>query len=207
MAKMHKKHFWQYLNFIAIILPYIIMIVVFMMYKHKMDAVSKACIVVISKEDMQLSVYSYDGSKKFEAPIAVGSGFGNKLEIGDRKTPEGVFHVIDVEDASTWGHDFKDGKGRIEGAYGPIFIRLSVPGQKGIGIHGTHDPNSIGTRATEGCIRLKNDDIVKLSDLVQSGTLVIIETSKKDVIKSTEENKSNNKNDTIKSKENESKVS
>ena len=49
----------------------------------------------------------------------------------------------------------------IKGAYGPWFIRLKTP-WKGIGIHGTHDPDSIGKDITEGCIRLKNSDLLDL---------------------------------------------
>jgi lipoprotein-anchoring transpeptidase ErfK/SrfK len=33
-------------------------------------------------------------------------------------------------------------------------------------IHGTNDPNSIGKRITRGCIRLKNEDFLKLKDLI-----------------------------------------
>ena len=45
---------------------------------------------------------------------------------------------------------------------------------QGIGIHGTHAPSSIGTRATEGCIRLYNDDIEALGQKVTVGMPVII---------------------------------
>jgi lipoprotein-anchoring transpeptidase ErfK/SrfK len=44
----------------------------------------------------------------------------------------------------------------------------------GIGIHGTHNPASIGTLATEGCIRLKNEDLQELRRLVDVGTPVRI---------------------------------
>jgi hypothetical protein len=39
-------------------------------------------------------------------------------------------------------------------------------GHQGIGIHGTHDDNSIRTRATEGCIRLKNEDLEGNSEII-----------------------------------------
>ena len=45
----------------------------------------------------------------------------------------------------------------------------------GIGIHGTHDPASIGTRASEGCIRLENSQVEALKKLVCVGTKVVIE--------------------------------
>ena len=97
------------------------------------------------------------------------------------RTPEGIFYVSEIENATTWGHDFKDGKGRIEGAYGPWFIRLEVPGHKGIGIHGTHKPESIGTRDTEGCVRLQNADIDDLRKRVHVGMVVVVVPSLADL--------------------------
>ena len=42
------------------------------------------------------------------------------------------------------------------------------------GIHGTNEPNSIGTHASGGCIRLNNHDILELYDMVPINTKVII---------------------------------
>ena len=52
-------------------------------------------------------------------------------------------------------------------------MRLET-GWKGIGIHGTHDPASLGTAATEGCIRLENSDLVRLVTRLPIGTKVEI---------------------------------
>lgn len=100
--------------------------------------------------------------------------YGNKQRKGDHKTPEGNFKICQICDSHAWSHDFKDGKGVVKHAYGPWFLRLSVPGFHDIGIHGTHRPESIGTRATEGCIRLKNEDIADLKSRIRVGTPVII---------------------------------
>ncbi len=94
-------------------------------------------------------------------PVAVGRNPGQKERSGDNRTPEGSFEVSQIQDSTGWAHDFKDGKGMIRGAYGPWFIRLKTP-WKGIGIHGTHDPDSIGKDITEGCIRLKKSDLLDL---------------------------------------------
>ena len=96
-------------------------------------------------------------------PVAVGRNPGQKERSGDNRTPEGSFEVSQIQDSAGWAHDFKDGKGMIKGAYGPWFIRLKTP-WKGIGIHGTHDPDSIGKDITEGCIRLKNTDMRELKE-------------------------------------------
>ena len=96
------------------------------------------------------------------------------MRVGDHRTPTGKFKIVSIEPSSTWKHDFGDGKGKISGAYGPWFIRLDAKGWKGIGIHGTHDPDSRGTMATEGCIRLSNEDISELKQYAYRNMPVII---------------------------------
>ncbi len=44
----------------------------------------------------------------------------------------------------------------------------------GYGIHGTDHPESIGHAASHGCVRLRNEDIEKLYDMVPVGTVVYI---------------------------------
>lgn len=130
--------------------------------------------VVICKKDMTLRVIDSEHKVVFQTGIACGTNRGNKTRRGDHKTPEGSFKINQIVPSSYWDHDFKDGKGKIKGAYGPWFMRLAVPGFTHIGIHGTHDPASIGHRASEGCVRLKNSELIKLHKLVNIGTRVII---------------------------------
>ncbi|MBO4587525.1 MAG: L,D-transpeptidase [Bacteroidales bacterium] len=165
---------------IVIVLPYIGFFYVVRWYKQKVEKIEKAAVIIIDKEKLALSLIDYNGATRMTCPIACGKNYGNKEKQGDMKTPEGVFHVSDIQDASDWKHDFHDGKGEIAGAYGPFFIRLDTPGHKGIGIHGTHLPESIGTRATEGCVRLKNEDLLELKKNVYVGMSVIITPSSKD---------------------------
>ncbi|MFN2602243.1 MAG: L,D-transpeptidase [Gemmatimonadaceae bacterium] len=44
----------------------------------------------------------------------------------------------------------------------------------GYGIHGTDHPETIGHAASHGCVRLRNEDIEKLYDMVPVGTVVYI---------------------------------
>lgn len=44
-----------------------------------------------------------------------------------------------------------------------------------IGIHGTKDPLSLGRAITNGCIRMRNEDIEELFDLIPGGTEVTIQ--------------------------------
>ena len=175
------------LGSVAILLPCIAMIVMKSWYDNKLEDLQKTAFIVINKEDLSLKVYDLKGDVVENFPIGVGKNYGNKIEQGDNRTPEGVFRITDIQNASGWKHDFGDGNGEIKGAYGPWFIRLYTEPHKGIGIHGTHLPESIGTRCTEGCIRLNNEDVLKLKELVYGGLTVIILPSQEDI-------KANNQN-------------
>lgn len=130
-------------------------------------------LIYISKVDMSLTLLDAQGKVVVTYPMACGKNKGHKQKKGDMRTPEGKFSLQQIQDAHDWSHDFGDGKGVIKGAYGPCFMRLRT-GFSGIGIHGTHDPKSIGTRATEGCIRLENKNAEALSKQVTLGMTVII---------------------------------
>ena len=54
---------------------------------------------------------------------------------------------------------------------GVLWIQLN---KKGIGLHGTSDPDAIGRSASHGCVRLANWDIVRLAAKVKAGTPVTI---------------------------------
>jgi lipoprotein-anchoring transpeptidase ErfK/SrfK len=175
------KNIKKILLWIVLLLPYLALFFVWQIHKREINKVANSTFIIISKEEMTLNVYNYKGKNIARYPVACGKNLGNKEKVGDMKTPEGVFHVSDIHNASHWSHDFGDGKGEIAGAYGPYFIRLLTPGHSGIGIHGTHNNNSIGTRATEGCIRIKNEDLRKLVKQVRIGDVVVISPSKDDV--------------------------
>ena len=129
--------------------------------------------IFVSKVDMTLTLVNSQGKVVVTYPIACGMNLGQKNGKGDHRTPEGYFLLEKIHDSSNWGHDFHDGKGFIKHAYGHYFLRLQT-GFSGIGIHGTHAPSSIGTRATEGCIRLYHDDIEALGQKALVGMPVII---------------------------------
>lgn len=179
-TKIYRAILWS-ICILAIILPYCGFVYVYKWYHKEAERFQEASVIVIDKNTMELKMFDYKGILKHSYGIACGKNYGNKDTIGDLKTPEGVFHIQQIQDSHSWKHDFNDGQGKIEGAYGPWFIRLAVPGHNGIGIHGTHDSNSIGSRATEGCIRLENSNLEKLVKDVKVGMLVIITPSKEDL--------------------------
>jgi lipoprotein-anchoring transpeptidase ErfK/SrfK len=133
----------------------------------------KGTLIVVDKSDFTMEVFR-NGKTMGQYGIAVGKNTGDKRNVGDMRTPEGEFPIVQIQNSSKWTHDFNDGKGNTKGAYGPYFIRLGTPGWTGIGIHGTHAPDSIGTNVTEGCIRLNNDDVQTLRKMVKVGDRVVI---------------------------------
>lgn len=108
------------------------------------------CEILILTESKQLYVFRDEELYKMYT-VAVGRP--------TKPTPKGVFAVISkIESPYTE-------------AYGTRWIGLSAPN---IGIHGTNDPYSIGTEASSGCIRMGDEDIEELYDLVEIGTKVFI---------------------------------
>jgi len=179
--KVHKPDALHIVMAVLILLPYVGMFFIYNWYSNKAEKIENARFILVSKQEMRLYVYDYKGKELCKFPIACGLNFGNKKKPGDMKTPEGVFRVSEIQNSENWSHDFKDGNGEVSGAYGPYFIRLYVPGYLGIGIHGTHTSDSMERRITEGCIRLKNEDLSNLVTMIHNGTVVIITASADDV--------------------------
>lgn len=95
------------------------------------------------------------------------------VATGKRTTPSprGEFRIVNRVAHPTWY-----GPHRIvaPGAANPLGTRwmgLSVPG---FGIHGTNVPSSIGSDASHGCIRMKNEDVEELFERVPVGAPVVL---------------------------------
>jgi lipoprotein-anchoring transpeptidase ErfK/SrfK len=57
----------------------------------------------------------------------------------------------------------------------PLGARALYLGNTLYRIHGTHQPWTIGESVSSGCIRLRNEDVISLYDMVQVGAKVIVE--------------------------------
>lgn len=88
-------------------------------------------------------------------------------------TPVGKFKIKDKLVNPTW---FKTGAilppGSPENALGTRWMGFDKPAY---GIHGTIEPKSIGTQASEGCIRMLNEEVEELYGMVPEGTSVTIQ--------------------------------
>jgi lipoprotein-anchoring transpeptidase ErfK/SrfK len=95
-------------------------------------------------------------------------------------TPTGLFHVLDKQVNPVWSVPNSPWAGELAGttvqggtAANPLKARWMGLGG-GVGIHGTGEDYSIGTRASHGCIRMHVPDVVALYGRVPVGTPVLI---------------------------------
>lgn len=96
-----------------------------------------------------------------------------KVATGEKgSTPAGSFKIINKLESPTWFH---------AGAIVPPDSPENILGSRwlgfdlaGYGIHGTTLPETIGTQASKGCIRMLNSDVEEIYDLLPVGSQVII---------------------------------
>lgn len=103
--------------------------------------------------------------KKHRLAVTSGQVMIRNYKVGlgkDNKTPLGDFVISDK---------VVNPNGSAEGTYGSRGMQLSATDYA---IHGTMDLDSIGGNASEGCIRMFNEDVEELFDLVPRGTKVSI---------------------------------
>lgn len=86
-------------------------------------------------------------------------------------TPTGTFEIVNLVSEPTYFHSGAVIPPSPDSPVGSRWIGLS---QKGYGIHGTNEPNSIGNAASHGCIRLRNRDVEELFEMVRVQDLVEI---------------------------------
>ena len=121
----------------------------------------------------------YDGF--IVVDMACARNYGTKHKKADSRTPEGFFSVEGRYNSTEWLYTDDNGvQSKKKGQFGPRFIRIKIPTTSQIGIHGTCAPWSIGHRASHGCIRLTNENILELVELVTPGMPVIILPGKRD---------------------------
>jgi lipoprotein-anchoring transpeptidase ErfK/SrfK len=112
-------------------------------------------------------VYVYQGEQVLNKyPVAIGKA--------GWETPIGEWKVLEMIKNPGWTN-FKNGKVIKPGPQNPLgerWIGFWTDGKDTIGFHGTPDVKSVGTAASHGCVRMFNQDVRVLFDLVKVGTPV-----------------------------------
>lgn len=127
--------------------------------------------IVISKAALTLKLYDTSNRLICSFPVAAGTEYGNKQEIGDRKTPEGEFKVGIVQETTEW----------LDGEFGDHLIRIDVPDISSFGICGTKDNSLVGKRSSAGNILMRSGDLDSLLTMVHSDMTVSITPANKDL--------------------------
>jgi lipoprotein-anchoring transpeptidase ErfK/SrfK len=84
-------------------------------------------------------------------------------------TPSGEFTItMRLPHPTWWGPKKVVPPGRSN----PLGTRWIGISKKGYGIHGTNSPDSIGRAASQGCIRLRNEDVEELFEMISVGDVV-----------------------------------
>jgi lipoprotein-anchoring transpeptidase ErfK/SrfK len=117
-------------------------------------------LVVVSIPDRKLALVE-DGRVVKVYPTAVGAP--------GSPSPIGAFTIINRVQHPTW---YGPRKPVPPGKANPLGTRWLGLSLKGYGIHGTNAPHSIGRAASHGCIRMLNQDVEELFELVSEGDAV-----------------------------------
>jgi LysM repeat protein len=125
--------------------------------------------LVVSKSRFRLDAWMGEGIVR-SYRVAIGR---------DEKTPVATFKVTEKLEKPPWDDPSTGNRihfGEPGYALGTRWIAFdTVAGHAGLGIHGTDEPSSIGTKASLGCVRLANDEVEDLYALLPIGTVVEIQ--------------------------------
>jgi murein L,D-transpeptidase YafK len=140
-------------------------------------------VLVVRKQARQMSVFK--GLKPVKMyPVVLGLNPRNdKLEQGDRCTPEGVYRVVTKYPHPKWSKfillNYPNRENWLKFAEAKRRGQIAWDAQIGgdIGIHGTESDyrNILKENWTFGCIALKNRDIDELYGMVRTGSIVVIQ--------------------------------
>lgn len=137
--------------------------------------------IVVDKASMHVILYDKYGQVRKSYGMACARNYGTKHKKADSRTPEGFFSLEGKYDSTDWLFTNDNGyTSPAKGQFGPRFLRIKTPVSMQIGIHGTAAPWSIGHRASHGCIRITNENIMELFGLAEVGMPVIVLPGKRD---------------------------
>lgn len=118
-------------------------------------------------------LYLYDNGKvTFKTPCTPGQS-GYATPSGDWTLSAKIANPTWTNPGSEWASNMPDTIG--PGRSNPMGLRkMAVSCGGGIYIHGTDNTGALGSPGSHGCVRVSNDEIVKLFDMVEVGIPIII---------------------------------
>jgi murein L,D-transpeptidase YafK len=144
-----------------------------------------AIYILVVKSHYELQVFDQQGWYATYPAVFGNKSLEDKMMQGDRKTPEGTYHIISKRPHEKWDKimdlDYptaadlaKFNERKAKG----LIPKNARPGD-GIAIHGTwpHDEMTVDNYSnwTNGCVSLKCEDMDELYSIAPIGTKVIIQ--------------------------------
>ena len=164
---------------------FILLIGAFINSSFKQPIKKEGVYIIIDKKKFEIQLYDADSNWLTTYPCVFGNDdLKDKLVAGDRRTPEGIFHVILKKVHPKWDkfialdYPTKDDYDKFNDrkAKGVIPKDAKIGGS--IGIHGTWPNQDFVVdhfqNWTQGCICTKNEYIDELFKTIPVGTTVII---------------------------------
>lgn len=139
--------------------------------------------IVVYKADRELHTY-YQGSKKDTFRISLGAkggaNGGNKVQVGDYRTPEGSYDIIRKKCDSrlykslliSYPNRAEKARARAKGLNPGGLI--TIHGQPKWNADGRGDDYTLSQDWTEGCMAVTNDNMDKLWRAVENGVKIVI---------------------------------
>ena len=141
--------------------------------------------ILVIKSNYELQVFDKDGWYATYPAVFGSKSLEDKMMEGDRKTPEGIYHILSKRPHEKWdkmmdldyptpADQAKFNERKAKGLI-PKTARIG----DGIAIHGTWAHDDIAVDAyqnwTNGCISLKREDMDEVYQMAPVGTKVIIQ--------------------------------
>lgn len=139
------------------------------------NAPPKAAFVRVSLSGYSVTAYSGAGEVIARFPCSIAADKRNLPPVGEIHVQGIAPHPNYTYTVPTKPGERKQRFIYAEGPNNPVglaWIGLSIPTY---GIHGTPNPESVGSAESHGCFRLANWNAVRLAAMVSEGTKVIIE--------------------------------
>jgi murein L,D-transpeptidase YafK len=141
--------------------------------------------IIVIKSNYELQVYDKDGWYATYPAVFGSKSLDDKMVQGDRKTPEGTYHIVSKRPHEKWDkimdldypniEDIAKFKERKAEGLIPKAAKIG----DGIAIHGTWPHDEVAVDAyqnwTNGCVSLKREDMDEVYDIAPVGTKVIIQ--------------------------------
>ena len=166
---------------------------------QKLENFKSGSTVILVRLDQQ-KLYLFNNQSLVNSYPISSSRFGSGCEQDSQRTPVGVHRIAEkigqhcqrgeiLKARVATGKIAEINKNKISGMDDVITTRIMwlqglEPGlnqgegadsyQRYIYIHGTDEERLIGQPASQGCIRMQNDDVMDLFNKVEEGTLVLI---------------------------------